>query len=108
MLRVRRHRNGGREIRRAVRAHPPCAQKRQKFPRQTGKRQFSGIQTPLGYNDKVQSLGHIALVQAKKLPHNALYPVSPHRIAVFSRYRESKTPWAGPRANIHHKKNKIP
>jgi len=81
-----------REIRRAIRAHPPCAHKRQTFPRQAGKRQFSGIQTPLGHNDKVQSLGHITLMQTEKLPHDALDPVSPHRVAAFSRYREPKTP----------------
>jgi len=48
-------------------------------------------------------LGDVALVQAKKFPHNALYPVAPHRIAAFSRYRKPKTPLAGPHAIMHRK-----
>jgi hypothetical protein len=108
MLRVKRPGSGRREIRRAVRAHPPCAHKRQKFPCQACKRQFPGIQAPLGHNNDIQTLGDTAPVQAKKLPHEALYPVAPHRVAAFSRYREPKTPLAGPRAIIRRKKHKIP
>ena len=106
MLRVKRHRYGRGESR-AVRARPPCTYKRQKLPCQAGKGQFPGIQAPLGHNNNIQTLGDIALVQAEKLPHNALYPVAPYRVAAFSRYREPKTPLAGPRAIIHCKTNKI-
>ena len=109
MLRVKRHNNGRRGMRRAVGcAHPPCAHKRQKFPRQAGKRQVPGIQAPLGHNNNVQTLGDVALVQAEKFSHDALYPVAPYRIAAFSRYRKPKTPLAGLRAIIGYKKNKVP
>jgi len=106
MLRVKRHRSGG--IRRAGSARPPCAHKRQKFPRQVGKRQGSWVQVPPGYNNNVQTLGDAALVQAENLPHHTLDPVAPHRITAFSRYRKPKTPLTGQRAVIQHKKNKMP
>ena len=44
----------------------------------------------------------------KKLPHDALYPIAPHGIAAFSRYRKPKAPLAGPRAIICHKENEMP
>ena len=92
-----------RAVRYAVREHQQCAHERQKLPRQAVKCQFPGIQAPLGHNNDVQTLGDVALVQAKKFPHNALYPVAPHRIAAFSRYRKPKTPLAGPHAIMHRK-----
>ena len=108
MLRIKRHRNGRREIQGVVHAHPPCAHKRQKFLRKADKRQFPGIQAPLGHNNNIQTLGDAALVQAENLSHEALYPVAPYRVTAFSRYRKPKTPLAGPRTVIGRKYNKIP
>jgi hypothetical protein len=53
-------------------------------------------------------LRQIVPTQTKKLPHHALYPIAPHGVAVFSRYRKPESPLTGPRAGIHRKKNKIP
>ena len=47
-------------------------------------------------------------MQAEKFPHDAFYSVAPHRVAAFSRYRESKTPLTGARVIRCHKKNKMP
>jgi hypothetical protein len=107
MLRVRGTEAGGAKFARAVRAHPPCAHKRQKFPRQAGKRQIPGIQAPPRHNNNIQTLEHAALVQAEKLPNDALYPVAPHRVAAFPRDSKPKAPLK-PRAIIGHKKNEIP